>query len=125
MITSLSPPGGGPPPHIHRREDETLVALDPGFEVLIDGQWAALAIGSAAFIVRGTLHTFRNVGTQPARLVAHYTPAGFERFFALFALGGTPDNAMDRLAAAAASVGTQFFPGPLMNENMQSRWSSD
>ena len=32
-IESYDPPGGGPPPHIHHREDETFQILEGEFEL--------------------------------------------------------------------------------------------
>jgi len=38
-------------------------------------------VGAAVYIPRGTLHTFRNVGTSPSRIFALISPGGFEKFF--------------------------------------------
>jgi hypothetical protein len=34
MIEAFASPGNGPPPHLHRNEDETLYVLDCEFEIL-------------------------------------------------------------------------------------------
>ncbi|HXC95967.1 MAG TPA: cupin domain-containing protein [Edaphobacter sp.] len=73
-------PGGGPPPHSHINEDETFVALDSGFELLVNGTWAPLVVGEAAFAPRGSIHTFRNAGKTTARLLVVVTPGGFENY---------------------------------------------
>jgi quercetin dioxygenase-like cupin family protein len=73
-------PGGGPPPHSHTKEDETFVALDGGFELLLNGTWSPLVAGEAAFAPRGSIHTFRNSGKTAARLLIVVTPGGFEEY---------------------------------------------
>lgn len=36
--------------------------------------------GSFVFIPKGTVHTYKNVGAQPPKMLAIATPAGFEGF---------------------------------------------
>jgi quercetin dioxygenase-like cupin family protein len=74
------PPGGGPPPHSHKMEDETFFVLEGDFEIFGDGQWRPVARGEAAYGPRGGVHTFRNTGTSPGRVLIFITPAGFEDY---------------------------------------------
>ena len=37
--------------------------------------------GTCVHVPKGTLHTFKNVGTSPSRVLGVITPGGFERFF--------------------------------------------
>jgi oxalate decarboxylase/phosphoglucose isomerase-like protein (cupin superfamily) len=37
--------------------------------------------GSFVLIPRGTVHTFWNAGSTPAKLLVIFSPAGFEQFF--------------------------------------------
>ena len=37
--------------------------------------------GSCVYAPRGTLHTFKNVGTSLSRVLAVISPGGFEKFF--------------------------------------------
>jgi mannose-6-phosphate isomerase-like protein (cupin superfamily) len=82
LVEATVPPGGGPPPHVHERTDETFYVVHGELEFL-DGDkvFTALA-GDAVFLPRGTVHRFRNPGIQPARLVFIYTPGGVEGVFA-------------------------------------------
>lgn len=73
-------PGGGPPPHIHEREDELFLALDPGFELFNGQEWLPLQPGRPAYSLRGQLHTFCNRGTAPARIVIVATPGGLDEY---------------------------------------------
>lgn len=75
------PPRSGPPPHIHHWEDEALYVLEGELEVLDDDRTMKVSAGSFVHIPKGTLHCFRNVGATTARILALFTPAGFEKFF--------------------------------------------
>ena len=79
-LTQLSPPGGGPPAHSHQREDETFHVLEGEFEFLMNGEWSRLPAGATAHAARGSVHTFRNAGTTPARMLVFITPAGMEKY---------------------------------------------
>jgi quercetin dioxygenase-like cupin family protein len=110
MFTMVTPPGHGPPPHVHQHEDEWFYPLEGDVEFLCDGKWTAAVPGSVVFMPRGTPHAFRNAGTTPSRILIHTTPAGFENFFeqcaAEFARTGGPD--MKHIEAISAEFGISF-----------------
>lgn len=81
LLENLTTPGGGPPPHIHTREDEFWFVLDGTFEIRIGDRVHALGPGGFAFAPRGTIHNFRNVADRPSRILVGFTPAGMEGFF--------------------------------------------
>ncbi len=81
MIEETTPPGGGPPPHLHRGEDEAFCVLEGEVEFLLGESTIPAGAGTCVHVPRGTLHTFKNVGTSPSRLLGVLTPGGFERFF--------------------------------------------
>ncbi len=81
LLENLTAPGGGPPPHIHTREDEFFYVLDGTFEVRIGDDLHALGPGGYAYVPRGTVHNFRNTADTPSRLLVGFTPAGMEGFF--------------------------------------------
>jgi quercetin dioxygenase-like cupin family protein len=80
-VEVLAAPGGGPPPHIHRNEDEMWFVIDGEFEILAGEETLRLAAGGFAFVPRGTLHRFENVSDTPSRVLIVFTPGGFEGFF--------------------------------------------
>ena len=41
-----------------------------------------MPIGSAVFMPRGVVHTFRNSGDKPLKMLIHTAPSGFEILFA-------------------------------------------
>jgi len=82
ITDSVSPPGSGPPRHIHHDADETFVLLTGDSEFWLEGDQFTRGPGQTVFIPRGKQHTFRIVGDVPARHLVILTPGGFEGFFA-------------------------------------------
>lgn len=105
-----TPPGSGPPPHRHDREDEWFLVLEGRAEFFKDGGWTEVPVGSAVFAPRGSVHAFRNVGDTVLRQVIHTSPSGFEDFFAAMAeefhRDGGPD--MERVVAVSAEFGIHY-----------------
>ena len=81
MVDQIIQPENGPPPHIHRREDEAFYVLEGRFSFLCGDKESVLETGAFAYIPKGTLHTFKNIDTKPGKLLVMITPAGLERFF--------------------------------------------
>ena len=110
MWTEITPPGGGPPPHYHSNEDETFHILDGRVAFLVNGEWHEVDPGGAAFMPHGVVHTFKNVGDQPSRMLNMTTPSGFEKFFARcadeFARTAEPD--MSRIVEIGVEHGIHF-----------------
>ncbi|HEX5720138.1 MAG TPA: cupin domain-containing protein [Thermoanaerobaculia bacterium] len=82
LFEIASPPGGGPPPHIQHREDESFYLLEGEYEFLVEGRSFRVDAGSLIYVPRGTLHAHKNVGEETGRLLLSQTPGGLhERFF--------------------------------------------
>lgn len=66
--------------------------------------------GGTVFMPRGVVHTFKNVGDEPSRMLVMTTPSGFEKFFARcseeFAKPGGPD--MSRIIEIGVEHGIHF-----------------
>jgi quercetin dioxygenase-like cupin family protein len=70
-----------PPPHIHRREDETYYILEGEFEFMKDdGSTVTAGQGSFVYLPKGRLHMHRNAGDAPARALVLVVPAGVDEF---------------------------------------------
>jgi quercetin dioxygenase-like cupin family protein len=80
-MEALVPPGGGPPPHIHTREDETFYLLEGNVEFLLGEQTVVAGPGDFVNVPRGIVHRFQNTGTETARIILTFTPAGIEHWF--------------------------------------------
>ena len=116
-MEALVPPGGGPGPHIHTREDETFYLLEGQVEFLLGDERIVAGPGDFVNVPRGTVHCFRGIGDEDARMVLTFTPAGMEGFFeetldrAPNGADDVPDNIDEvgaRYAAAAARYGMTF-----------------
>ena len=81
LIENLTAPGGGPPPHIHTREDEYFYVLDGTFEIRIGDEVHAVGPGGFAYVPQGAVHNFRNTAETPSRILVGFTPSGMEGFF--------------------------------------------
>ena len=77
-VESHDVPGGGPPPHIHHREDETFQVLEGEYEWTVGGKTFIAKKGATIFAPRGIPHTYRYLGQTPGRLMCVITPAGFK-----------------------------------------------
>jgi quercetin dioxygenase-like cupin family protein len=106
FVIQTTRPGGGPPPHMHTREDETFTVLEGDFEILDNGKWRSVVKGEFIFSPRGSIHTFRNSGTTVGRMAVFIAPAGFEQFFEQIE-GLTPSN-MLKLLQIANKFGLSF-----------------
>jgi quercetin dioxygenase-like cupin family protein len=113
VVESHDVPGGGPPPHIHSREDETFQVLDGEYEFKVDGRSFVAKKGTTIFAPRGIPHTYRYLGKVPGRLMCIITPAGFEGFFdAVGALTSEQQQEIPRVIAIAKQFGLEFLPPP-------------
>lgn len=110
MWTEVTPRGGGPPPHYHSSENEIFHVIEGRVAFLVNGDWHEVGPGGAAFMPRGVVHTFKNVGDQPSRMLIATTPSGFENFFARcaeeFARPGEAD--MSRIIEIGVEHGIHF-----------------
>lgn len=114
MFTETTPPGGGPPPHWHTRQDEWFHVLEGRVAFWKDGGWSEAGPGASVFIPRGAPHTFKNVGETPLKMLIHVAPSGFEDFYAEAAVEfNRPEGpAMPEIIAIAARHGIEFLPPP-------------
>ena len=75
-------PGGGPPPHVHSREDESFYVQHGILSVRVGDKALTVSAGDFVNMPRGVVHCFKNIGEETAKLLMVATPAGLENFFA-------------------------------------------
>jgi mannose-6-phosphate isomerase-like protein (cupin superfamily) len=118
---ALIPPGGGPPPHVHSREEEGFYVLEGAITFVIGEQRLVASAGMFANMPVGTPHSFKNESGKPARMLISVAPAGLEQMFfevgvplpdgSTSALPPTKDE-IDKLLAAAPRYGIEIrLPG--------------
>src|SRR6476660_3334993 len=62
-------PGGGPPPHVHSREEEGFYILEGEITYQIGEDRIVATAGMFANMPVGTPHSFKNESTRPARML--------------------------------------------------------
>ena len=78
---AIVPPGGGPPPHTHSREEEGFYIIEGEVTFQIGEQRLVATAGTFANMPVGLPHAFKNEGDQPARMLITVAPAGLETMF--------------------------------------------
>ena len=80
----LVKPGGGPPLHRHRHEDETFYVLEGELTVELGERRFVAGCNSTVFAPRDVPHRFTNATGKRVRVLVLAAPAGVEAFFAEF-----------------------------------------
>lgn len=120
ITDSISPPGSGPPRHIHHDADETFVLLTGDAEFWLEGEGFTRGPGQTVFVPRGKKHTFRVISDVASRHLVILTPGGFEGFFAEMAAGRfrIPQDMAD-ITRIAAQYHLTFTGPPLEAEKQE------
>jgi quercetin dioxygenase-like cupin family protein len=118
---AVVPPGGGPLPHTHSREEESFYVLDGEITFTVNGERVVAGPGAFANMPVGPLHAFKNESSRTARMLISVAPAGLEEMF--FEIGTplppglttapppTPEE-IDKLLPAAPRYGIEIMPPP-------------
>lgn len=75
-------PQGEMPLHSLEKQDECLYVREGTIKVTVGDKTYESGPGGFFFVPKGTVHSFRNVGNKPARVLAMTKPAGLEDFIA-------------------------------------------
>ena len=70
---------GGPPAHMHEREDEAFYILEGELTFQIGDRTLRASAGTFAFAPRGIVHKFSNPSSKPAKALVIVSPGGFEK----------------------------------------------
>jgi quercetin dioxygenase-like cupin family protein len=106
----LVPPGSNvPPPHSHTANEELVFVLDGVLRYTVDNETRDLQPGETMATPRGSVHSFSNPHSAPARALVINTPdIGAEYFREVAAIvnsGGPPNRA--RMLATMQAYGLQ------------------
>ena len=116
MFEAVVRPGGGPPPHIHSREEESFYVLEGEITFQVGDDRFVAKAGTFANMPVGSLHSFRNDTDKLARMIISVAPAGLEKMFlevgqpvAFGQQARSPSKAeIDKLLAVAPSYGIEI-----------------
>jgi quercetin dioxygenase-like cupin family protein len=119
---AIVPPGGGPPPHVHSREEEGFYVLEGEITFRVGDQRLVATAGMFANMPVGTPHAFKNESGKAAKMLISVAPAGLEQMFFEFgvplpegsttALPPTKEE-IKKLLAVAPRYGIEIrLPGP-------------
>jgi quercetin dioxygenase-like cupin family protein len=89
-------PKGGPPLHVHHKQEETVHVLTGRFKVRIGDELFELDEGGFAYLPSKIPHAFLNLTDEPGEIIVVYTPGGGHRFYEELGpatRSGTPDRA--------------------------------
>ncbi len=81
IIEFEAPPGFGPPPHIHHREDEAFYVLEGSALFHCDGDEVTYEAGGFCYLPKGLVHRFE-MGPDGGRILQITTPSQFEEMVA-------------------------------------------
>ena len=111
LIEVIDEPQAGPPLHLHRREDESFYILEGTFAFQIGDRALTATAGWFMTAPKGVPHSYKNIGTTPARMLALFVPAGMENFFEdLSKLTAAGTLGIDNLVAVSAKQGIELVP---------------
>jgi len=74
-------PFGGPPLHVHHKQEETIHVLKGKFKVQIGDEIFYLNEGDFAYLPSKVPHAFLNLTDEGAEVIVVYTPGGGHKFF--------------------------------------------
>ena len=78
---AIVPPGSGPPPHVHSREEEGFFVIEGEITFQIDDDRVVAKAGTFANMPIGTPHSFKNESNTTAKMLITIAPAGLEQMF--------------------------------------------
>jgi quercetin dioxygenase-like cupin family protein len=120
VLETVVTPGDGPPLHVHETDDEAIYVLEGEIDFRVVDEIYGNRSGSFVFVPRGTPHTFQNVGSDDARMLLIFTPAGIERLFERAAAAGVTSAEEDAWASAAREAHTEMVGPPLRRSRTDS-----
>jgi quercetin dioxygenase-like cupin family protein len=109
VFEQITPPGWGPPRHIHSREDEIIYILEGAYDLHVGDERRTVSAGASAVLPRNIPHGFRNSASTPSRLLCVIAPGGLEEYFLAVARCSPPPNPA-QLVELARPFGLTLLP---------------
>jgi mannose-6-phosphate isomerase-like protein (cupin superfamily) len=109
LFDAYVPPNVGTTPHIHLKQDEGFYIVDGEVEFQLDDETITATAGTFVNVPKGHIHAYRNLGTEPARMLVQGIPSGLDKLIEETSLPysdpATPppsDELLDRVVEAFA-----------------------
>ncbi|WP_432828853.1 cupin domain-containing protein [Dactylosporangium sp. CA-092794] len=105
-------PGGGPPPHVHSREEEFFYLLEGSLDATAAGERFHAEAGTFLCLPRGLAHGFVNASkSAPASMLGTFAPAGGEQLLVEQSpVAGPPPASRLSPREVAAKYGVEILP---------------
>lgn len=96
FVEDIVPPLAGPPPHTHP-DEEVFYIVEGEFEFILNDLANPMPAkaGSVIHVPSMALHTYRNVGNKPGKLVAILTPGNLVHYFRAISSPADPEQLPD------------------------------
>lgn len=110
---AFSPPGEGPPLHVHR-ENELIYVVEGKLRVKLGDQIVEAPPGAFVFLAHDIPHTWQNIGGVDARFFIAVFPAAttFEEFFRRYNELPAEERGLEAFARLAAETKAFEVVGP-------------
>jgi mannose-6-phosphate isomerase-like protein (cupin superfamily) len=105
-------PKGGPPLHVHYKQEETIHILRGHYKIRIGDEIFYCQEGGFAYLPSKIPHAFLNLTNEPGEIIVVYTPGGGHKFYEEFGLisrNGPPDP---KVLAPIFAKYDMALPGP-------------
>jgi quercetin dioxygenase-like cupin family protein len=106
IVESVAAPGCATPMHLHRNEAEQVLIIEGAYRIAVGEKVFEMSGGDSITLPRGVPHSWRNISSEPGRMVVILTPAGLEQ--CVQTIRNSPP---EKLEAVAASYGC-YIVGP-------------
>ena len=107
LIETVEEPDSGVPCHRHHWQDKLLYVVEGALNVYVAGQWIHAPAGAAVWLPRGIEHSYV-AAAEHTRVLAMFTPAGFEGFYRELDAPPPWADEIERLVATAARYGCEI-----------------
>jgi quercetin dioxygenase-like cupin family protein len=74
-------PKGGPPLHVHHKQEETIHVLKGSYKIRIGEDIFYCHEGDFAYLPSNVPHAFLNLTDEPGQIIVVYTPGGGHKFY--------------------------------------------
>ncbi len=122
LFDVVLPPGVGPEAHYHENQVDIVKVLEGEVTFQEGTQTKVLSPGETKILTKQNLHTFKNNGKEPARMMMLMPPAGFEDIIRESSEPVTdpslplPEPDFDKITAVDARHGIFFYPEADLSE---------